>query len=52
MLVHDVVAPAPAPAVAVGTADDGTVALAPTPVQVHLLTAARWLVVLSALGDG
>ena len=50
-LVHDVVAPAPAPAVAVSTADDGMVAPAPTPIQVHVLTAARWLVVLSALAD-
>lgn len=51
MLVHDTVTLAPAPAVAVGTADDGAIALVPTPVQVHVLTATRWLVLLRTLAD-
>lgn len=50
-LVHDTVAAAPAPHVAVGTADVGTVAPAPTPVTVHVLTAARWLALLAVLGE-
>ena len=52
LLVHDDVAPASAPAVTVGTADDGTVAPAPTPVALRVLTAARWLGVLLALQEG
>lgn len=52
VLVLDEVAPAPAPSVTVGTADVGSVAEAPTPPTVHVLTATRWLAVLAALMEG